>query len=167
MQVTDLTRLYDYHYWATRHVLGVAAQLTAEQFSRSLTGSYGSVRNTLVHILSAEWGWLERCGGPPRGERLNPSHFSTVHELQQTWTRVEGDMRTFLARLTDPDLAQIVEYSLGGVTASRPLGDLLHHAAIHAVHHRGQAALLLRSLGHTPGNFDWLVYTEGPQGVSA
>jgi uncharacterized damage-inducible protein DinB len=35
-----------------------------------------------------------------------------------------------------------------------PIGQLLHHAASHGVHHRGQVALLLRSLGHVPGNFD-------------
>jgi uncharacterized damage-inducible protein DinB len=38
------------------------------------------------------------------------------------------------------------------------LGDLLHHAAVHAVHHRGQVSLLLRTLGYVPGNFDLLIY---------
>lgn len=38
------------------------------------------------------------------------------------------------------------------------VGDLLQHAAMHAVHHRGQVALLLRELGHAPGNFDLLLY---------
>ena len=32
----------------------------------------------------------------------------------------------------------------------------MQHAAAHGVHHRGQVALLLRSLGYTPGNFDML-----------
>ena len=38
------------------------------------------------------------------------------------------------------------------------LGQLLHHAAIHGVHHRGQVVLLLRTLGQVPGNFDILIY---------
>jgi uncharacterized damage-inducible protein DinB len=37
-------------------------------------------------------------------------------------------------------------------------GDLMHHAVIHGVHHRGQVALLLRSLGYVPGSFDILFY---------
>lgn len=158
MQANDLSRLYDYHYWATRHVITVAARLTPEEFTRPVTGSSESVRNTLVHILSAEWGWLERCGGPPRGERLSSRDYPTVHSLQVTWAQVERHMRGFLSRMTDGDLTRTVEYSFGGPAESRSLGDLLHHAAIHAVHHRGQVAVLFRALGYTPGNFDWLVY---------
>ena len=38
------------------------------------------------------------------------------------------------------------------------IGDMLHHAAMHNIHHRGQATLLVRALGHTPGNVDILFY---------
>ena len=34
-----------------------------------------------------------------------------------------------------------------------PLGEMMQHAANHGVHHRGQVALLLRLLGHVPGDF--------------
>ena len=67
MTVKDLERLYDYGYWANKKLLVVVSQLTAEQFTQTVAGSYGSVRNTLVHVLSAEWGWLDRCGGRQRG----------------------------------------------------------------------------------------------------
>lgn len=39
-----------------------------------------------------------------------------------------------------------------------PIGELMYHAAIHGVHHRGQVALLFRSLRYTPRNFDILNY---------
>jgi uncharacterized damage-inducible protein DinB len=168
MHVRDLERLYDYHYWANARLLGVVSQLTPEQFTQSVAGSYGSVRNTLVHVLSAEWGWLERCGGPARGERLKPEDYPTVESLVQAWTRVEGYVRGFLSGLGDDDLARGIEFTItGGPRYSLPLGGLMQHAAVHAVHHRGQVALLLRTLGQVPGNFDLLVYDGEKRGVTA
>jgi uncharacterized damage-inducible protein DinB len=168
MRVGDLQRLYDYNYWANEQLFGVVSQLTPEQFTQSVAGSYGSIRNTLVHVLSAEWGWLDRCGGPQRGERLNPQDYPTVESLLREWTRVEKYVRDFLAGLKDEDLARDIEFAIGsGPKHSVPLGDLMQHAAVHAVHHRGQVAMLLRLLGCVPGNFDWLVYVGEKRSVPA
>ena len=157
--VADLVRLYDYGGWANRRLLHAVAQLTPEQFTQPVAGSYGSVRNTLVHVLSAEWGWLDRCGGHPRGERLRPERYPTLDALVAEWDGVERHVRDFLATLTDADLAREVAYSFpGGLASTASVGELMHHAAVHAVHHRGQVALLLRTLGHAPGNFDLLFF---------
>ena len=160
MTVNDLQRLYDYGYWANGKLLDVLQRLTPEQFTQQVAGSYGSVRNTLVHILSAEWGWLDRCGGAQRGPALVAADYPTVAALTERWRQVGGSVRDFLANLRDEDLDRIVEFALGevGPKYSMKLGELMHHAAIHGVHHRGQVALLLRSLGYTPGNFDILFY---------
>ena len=151
MRVSDLERLYDYNYWANRQLIGVVSRLTPEQFTQPVAGSYGSVRNTLVHVLSAEWGWLDRCGGPKRGDRLNPQDYPTVESLVRAWSRVEEGMRGFLAGLKDEDLTRDMEFAIGGGPKHAvPLGDLMQHAAVHAVHHRGRVALLLRGGG--PGS---------------
>src|SRR5512140_2361722 len=100
----DLRALYDYGYWANRKLLDAVSQLTPEQFTQSVVGSYGSVRNTLVHVLSAEWGWLDRCGGPTRGPALMAADYPTVASLIDRWGQVEGHVRTFLADLNDDDL---------------------------------------------------------------
>jgi uncharacterized damage-inducible protein DinB len=159
MTVNDLETLFDYGYWANRKLFGVVAQLTTDEFTRTVAGSYGSVRNTMVHVMSAEWGWLDRCGGAPRGPALNAADYPTAAALQAQWTKVEASVREFLSTLRDEDLDRIVEFTLGLTgTRAMPLGELMHHAANHAVHHRGQVALLLRALGHVPGNFDILFY---------
>src|SRR5262245_32649843 len=99
MRVSDLIQLYDYGYWANSRLFPVIAQLTPEQFTEDVAGSYGSIRNTLVHVMSAEWGWLDRCGGPARGPKLNPADYPTLLSVSATWGKVEGHMRGYLASL--------------------------------------------------------------------
>lgn len=159
MTIADFARLFDYGHWANGRLFAVLAELTPEEFTRDVAGSYGSVRNTFVHLLSAEWGWIDRCGGPARGGPLQAADYPTVDSLVRLAREIEGRVRDFLATLTDEDVARPVEFSLGGGPPQiRTLGQLLHHAANHGVHHRGQVALLLRSLGRVPGNIDLLVF---------
>lgn len=162
MTVKDIQEIYDYGHWADRKLLEAVSALSPEEFTRSVGGSYGSVRNTVVHAISAEWGWLERCGGPPRGARLKPEDYPTFVSVVDLSRKVEGYARDFLVKLTDADLTRVVEFTLAGSDVHRmTMEQMLRHAAIHSVHHRGQAALLTRMLGHAPGNFDALFYYAG------
>ena len=168
MTVKDLEDLYDYGYWANRKLFHVISQLTPEQFTQPVAGSYGSIRNTMVHVLSAEWGWLSRCGGPERGPALKPGEYPTVESLVETWSKVEGYVREFLSELKDEDLTRKVEFKNPlGETRSMALVELMQHAANHGVHHRGQVALLLRLLGYAPDNLDILFYYADKRGVPA
>src|SRR4029077_8910477 len=112
------------------------SQLTPEQFTQSVGGSYGSIRNTLVHAMSAEWGWLDRCGGAKRGPALKPDDYPTLESLTAMWSKVDGYVSEFLSPLKDADLARNVEYVTENGQRSMPLGELMHHGANHAVHHR-------------------------------
>ena len=159
MTVKDLQRRYDYSYWANRKLFVVIARLTPEEFTRNVAGSWASIRNTLVHAMSAEWGWIARSGGPARPAQLNPDDYPTFESVTEQWAVVEGYAREFLGTLADADLDRIVEFTIPQLgTYALPVGEMLEHAATHGVHHRGQIALLLRVLGQVPGNFDLLFY---------
>jgi uncharacterized damage-inducible protein DinB len=164
--VEDLRTLYDYGYWANQKIFDVLSQLTPDEFTREVSGGCGSVRNTLVHMMSAEWGWLDRCGGAKRGPALAAADYPTVASVMDRWRQVEAYVREFLSTLRDDDLNVQREFSFGGPTFSMRLCELMQHAANHSVHHRGQVALLLRSLGHAPGNFDILFYYGQSQAVA-
>ena len=162
MTAKDLEILFDYSYWANRNLFEVLSQLTPEQFIQPVAGSYGSIRNSLVHMMSTEWGWLERSGGAPRGPRLSATDFPTFASVVEQWQQVEEYVRKFLASSRDQDLDRFVEFAIGdGPKQALSVGQMMHHAAVHSVHHRGQIALLLRSLGHVPGNFDICFYYSG------
>lgn len=157
MTVKDIQALYAYSYWANARLFAALEQLSEEQFTQTIAGSYGSIRNTLVHVMSAEWGWIDRCGGTPRGAALKGPDFPTLASVREQWTVVEGHVRDFLQPLSDEALDREVRWAIGAGPAHRTkMGDLLMHSIIHAAHHRGQVALLLRTLGLTPGNFDLL-----------
>ena len=160
MTVKELATLYDYGYWANGRLCAVLSRMPNDDFTRPVAGSYGSLRNTLVHMLSAEAGWLDRCGGPSRGPKLDAGDFPTLASVTERWALVEQQVRGFLGTLGDDDLERRVEFNIGidGAPHVMSIGEMLHHAAIHNVHHRGQIALLLRMLGHVPGNFDALFY---------
>jgi len=159
MTITALRTQFDYGYWANAKLLNAVSILTTEQFTQPVSGSYGSIRNTLVHTMSTEWGWLDRAGGPKRGPKLSGADFPTFASVVEKWMEIETNVRRFLAGLKDEDLQRLVEFSIGdGPTQALSIGEMLHHAAIHGVHHRGQVALLLRSLGYVPGDFDMFCY---------
>ncbi|HWQ35236.1 MAG TPA: DinB family protein [Blastocatellia bacterium] len=133
MNVRDLEVLYDYSYWADRRLFQSLAQLSPDQFTQPVAGSYGSIRNTLVHTLSAEWGWLDRCGGPQRGPRLNPDDYPDLESLVAAWNKVEVSLRDFLKNLKDEELHREIEFTIGGPEKhSMPLGHLLQHAVLRA-----------------------------------
>ena len=93
MTVRDLALFYDYGYWVNRKLFPVLLQLTPEQFTQTVGGSYGSVRNTLVHTLSAEWGWLDRCGGQPRGAALKADDYPTPRRMVTPSSRCQASHR--------------------------------------------------------------------------
>ncbi|HKA21126.1 MAG TPA: DinB family protein [Blastocatellia bacterium] len=159
MTVKDLEALYDYGYWANKRLFEVLSQITPEDFTRQVAGTPASIRNLLVHAMSAEWGWLSKCGGPERGSRLEPNDYPTVDSVIETWSKVETWVRAFLSTLKDKDLdRQIAFTNERDESRSLPLGSIMQHAANHSVHHRGQISLLLRMLGKAPGNIDILIY---------
>jgi len=160
MTITDLESLYDYSYWANARLFSVVSALTSEEFARPIAGSWGSVRNTLVHMMSAEGGWLERAGGPRRGPALDPDNFPTFESLTTYWKAQEVKVRAFLGSITDEDLARPKEFTIPqlSMTGVLTIGEMLHHAVNHNTHHRAQAALQIRELGYVPGNLDLLFY---------
>lgn len=56
--------LYAYNAWANARVLEATARLSPAQLvDADGGGGYGSVWDTLVHLVGVEWLFLERCRG--------------------------------------------------------------------------------------------------------
>ncbi len=168
MTIEDLKELYDYSCWANRKIFEALAPLGEEEFARDVAGSYASVKNTMVHMLSAEWGWLAKCGGHPRDTNLKGEDFNSLHEVKTAFEKVERYVIEFLNELQESDFKRLVSYDTGAPEKrTMPIGELMFHVMNHNAHHRGQVALLIRMMGYAPGDFDILFYYAEQRGVVA
>ena len=161
MNKQDVEYLYDFNRWANARVLDAVSKLTPEQFARDLQSSHRSVRDTLVHILAAEWIWLERWKGVSPSALLNPTEFPTVESLAKRWATLEGDYAKFIKGITDESLAEVITYTnTKGEEWAYPLGQMLQHVMNHSSYHRGQVATMLRQLGAEVNPVDLLVFMD-------
>lgn len=161
MNRQDIEFLYRYDRWANNLVFGCASKLTAGQFIRDLQSSHRSVRDTLAHILAAEWIWLQRWLGISPRSLLDPAEFPDVPSLIAKLREVEQEQIGFIASLTDESLVAAVAYTnTKGERWEYPLGQQMQHVVNHSSYHRGQVTTMLRQLGAEVASVDLLYFLD-------
>lgn len=164
-RLDEIRDLYAYNRWANKRVLDAVAALDVEAYGRALMSSFPSIRDTLVHALSAEWVWLRRWKGTsPTGM---PEGWAEMgfDELRSAWSAVEAEQGHFVAGLTVEDLDRVLAYrNTRGDEFAQPLWQLLRHVVNHATYHRGQIVTLLRQVGATPPSTDMVLFHRTREG---
>lgn len=169
MTFQELQALLDYHYWARDRILEAVEGLSPEQFTRDLGSSFRSIRDTLVHIYSAEWIWCSRWKGNSPTAMLKPDMFENVAALRKAWDEHEVTMRSFLEEGGENGTNRVIEYrTTGGQTSASVFWHMLQHVVNHASYHRGQVTTMLRQLKAAPPKSMDLItfYRERGAGVS-
>ena len=161
MNTQDVEFLNEYNRWANAIMLDAASQLSSEQFTADLRSSHRSVRDTLAHILAAEWIWLERWHGTSPKSLLDPAEFPTLDSLKTRWSNVEGGYQSFIGTLSDESLEKVIAYTnTRGEVWKYPLGEMIQHVMNHSTYHRGQVTTMLRQLGAEVSPVDLLVFMD-------
>lgn len=159
MNVEDFRTLYDFNSWANHRTLESCAALSPEQFTRDLGSSFGSVRDTLMHICGAEWAWLERWHGRTPSGFPKATDYPNFQAVKQRWEEIERNLLDYIASLTADDVSRptpVTTVSSG--TFELPLSHYLQHLANHGTYHRGQIATMLRQLGAKPVSTDLIAF---------
>jgi uncharacterized damage-inducible protein DinB len=160
MNAQAIRTLYDYNYWANDRILEAAASAPQEAFTSASLG-YARLHETLVHTLSAEWIWRSRWQGVSPQAVLDPSEFPALAALRARWDAERRQMYAFLDTLGDADLSRVVEYTTtGGQQYANTLWHLMVHLVNHGTQHRGELAMLLTELGHSPGDIDMITFVR-------
>ncbi len=161
LDVQTTREIYRFHRWATERMFEAVAPLTAEEFARDLGGSFPSIRETLTHMVWAEWIWLERWQGRSPTTVWSAAGFANGAMLRGRWMEVEAGRSEFLETVTEERLAAALRYvNTKGETWEYPLWRAMHHVVNHGTYHRGQVMSMLRRLGAPAVPTDFLVFQD-------
>jgi uncharacterized damage-inducible protein DinB len=159
MQIEEARELFAFNRWANARVLEAASVLSAEAFTRDMQNSFPSVRDTLVHLLSGQWIWLQRWkGSSPDGMPVAWRELE-MDSLKTELAAIDEETRSFVESLSASDLDSAVQYrTLAGEVKSEPLGWQLRHVVNHSSYHRGQVVTMLRQLGASAPSTDLIAF---------
>jgi uncharacterized damage-inducible protein DinB len=170
MTKDDIQLMFEYDRWANHRMLQAVSDLTPEQFTRDLGGSFPTVRDAVAHIVAGEWIWLAYWKATTHDDSLladlrkqreaqfNADVLPNAAAVRSKCTEVEKEIGELVNALTDQGLAKMFPARNTRIS----LAHLMQHVANHSTYHRGQVALMLRQVGAEPAATDFhLFLAEG------
>jgi uncharacterized damage-inducible protein DinB len=114
------------------------------------------------HIVAARRMWLFRLGVLTNKVELFPTEIE-LSELPGQISEMETSWSMYLDQLNDDELARVFEYqSYEGQRFRNTIEEILAQLFGHSWYHRGQIALLLRSIGAQPAMTDFVFWSREP-----
>ncbi len=153
---TGLPDFFKYNLWANLRLLDACAQLSDTQLDATMNGTFGSVRETLMHLFTSEEGYVSSFTGttptPPLKE------FATFARFDELRRRAERSGKELITIAEQRDLSQI--FHLDGGTYEAQAIIVVIQAINHGIDHRSQISTLLSQQGIDPPELDAWAYND-------
>jgi uncharacterized damage-inducible protein DinB len=149
-----------YNAWANRRLYVVAETLEAAEYFKPRPAFFGSIHNTLNHILVADRIWLARIEGKEHGiTALNQVIYADLAALDAARAAEDERLAALVDGLDEAALATERSYktSAGARHATR-LDWILTHLFNHQTHHRGQVHDMLSQTPVAPPALDLIFF---------
>ncbi len=156
--------LFKHNLWANLRLLDVCERLDDTQLDRTVVGTYGSIRNTFVHLVAAEGRYVDLLGDREHDRSFSErTGFSTWQEARDR-ARQSGEALILIAE--DFDAARVLRGIRQGEPYELPAIVPMLQAINHATEHRVHIAVILTQLGIEPPTLDGWQYGEDELGAS-
>ena len=142
---------FAHHVWATLRLIDTCSALTRDQLDAGVPGTYGSILETMRHLVEGDTYYLSHLTGDPARE-IDSSHL----DLGELRAAMEADERTWIELLAE-NLnfdAVVRDVDQGGYQRDASIGIRLAQALHHGTDHRSQICTALTSLGIEPPEID-------------
>ena len=164
-----LADAFGHHVWATIRVLDACATLDDVQLATIVPGTYGSIIDTLRHLVGADVFYLNVLSGRAEPFDEEASDIPTLRAVMEAHGPVwQGLVTDEIDAATD-----VIEFEDSGYESHAPLGIRLAQAVHHGTDHRSQVCTVLTSLGVEPpaidvwdfGGLDGRVFSESTEAI--
>ena len=152
-----LADAFDHHVWATLQLIDACLVLSDEQLATTVPGTYGSILDTMRHLVGAgaQYLWLLSDGQVSEIEEdamILPDLRPVMEANGPVWDAV-------LAQDLDPDVV-VSRTRDDGTDSLAPMGIRLAQAIHHGTDHRSQVCTALTSLRIEPPAIDAWDYAD-------
>jgi uncharacterized damage-inducible protein DinB len=155
-----LLDLYNYTCWSRDRLFAMAENLTPDQFDQETRFPFRTVKETLVHMMSAEYAYRMRCMQQPHST-LKKQDFADLAAVRSYWQQEEALMRTYLSEVSEAELSEKVRYKApSGDEFVRGRLPMIKQLFFHSAQHRSEVAQMLTEFDQSPGNLDYTIYCD-------
>lgn len=157
MTRTALGDALDHHVWATLCLIDACGGLSVEQLATTVPGTYGSILDTVRHLVGADAGYLSLLSGG-----AVPEIEEGGMELADLRGTMEANRAAWEALVAEPLEAEriVTRHRDDGTESHAPLGIRIAQAVHHGTDHRSQVCTALTSLGIEPPEIDVWAYAD-------
>lgn len=151
MSTAVLKDAFGHHVWATLRLIDVCLALEPNQLASAAPGTYGSILDTMRHLVGSDGWYLYRMTGDRTfvfdDERAELAELrAEMRRHGEAWPKV-------IAGDHDPDAVVVARHDDGSETHASA-GIRLAQALHHGTDHRSQVCTALTSLGMEPPAID-------------
>jgi uncharacterized damage-inducible protein DinB len=159
MKPTDtLTILFSHHLWANLRLLERCAELTSKQLDASISGAFGSIHDTLQHIVRAEQAYFSRISTGQMFRQPEDAPPLTIAEMVEAVRTTGLGLVEWAPKVQGDDAVQI---DWEGTSRRVPKTIILTQVINHATEHRAQIMVILTQLGIEPPDLSsWSYFDE-------
>jgi uncharacterized damage-inducible protein DinB len=150
--------MYDFTCWGRDQICAQAKNLTAQQFDAQTHFPIHTVKETLVHTMSAEQIYRQRLMGQPRTE-VEKEAFADLAAIREYWKAEEARMRDYLTSVSDEKWLEKFRYTTSrGDEFERVRVHMVTQLFFHSAQHRSELAQMVTEFGFSPGDIDFTIY---------
>jgi uncharacterized damage-inducible protein DinB len=161
ISVDHVRAMARYNRWQNQSLYGAADTLSEAERLKDRGAFFGSIHNTLSHILWGDQQWMSRFAPdlvqkPPILVRTGAGNYPEWADLSARRMAFDETISTWAERLTPAWLeGDLVWYSgIAKADVGKPKWLTVTHLFNHQTHHRGQVHAMLTAAGAKPDDTD-------------